>query len=94
MKNTKNTVAQIFKIYAIVNFVACLFMTSRIEDYFYYAATEISMVWIAVSIVVNVVIYAVGEVIQLLDDIKQNTAKGGSSVDEIAARAADELPEL
>ena len=53
------------------------------------------IIWIAVSIVVNFGIYAIGEVIQLLDDIKQNTAKARNDADVgSTAVVADELPEL
>ena len=44
---------------------------------------------------VNFGIYAIGEVIQLLDDIKQNTAKARNDADVgSTAVVADELPEL
>ena len=40
-------------------------------------------------------IYAIGEVIQLLDDIKQNTAKARNDADVgSTAVVADELPEF
>ena len=94
MNYTQNTVAKTFKVYAGVNFVACLLL-------FFVAAGllnlngAIAILWIATSIVVNIGIYAIGEVIQLLDDIKQNTAKTRSNADvNTTANVAADLPEL
>ena len=94
MEYENNTVARIFKVYAILNAVACfIFMYVLIAGY--YLDTIGVILWIAASIVVNFGIYAIGEVIQLLDDIKQNTAKARSNTNEdTAANIADELPEL
>lgn len=94
MKYTQNTVAKVFKVYSGVNSIACILLL-----FFLAGTTGISdvagIIWIAVSIVVNFGIYAIGEVIQLLDDIKQNTAKARSNTNEdTAANIADELPEL
>ena len=74
MEYTQNTVAKTFKVYAGVNFVACLlllFIAAGLLN----LHGALAILWIATSIVINVGIYAIGEVIQLLDDIKQNTAK-------------------
>ena len=94
MKYTQNTVAKVFKVYSGVNSIACILLlfilagTTGISD-------VAGIIWIAVSIVVNFGIYAIGEVIQLLDDIKQNTAKARSNINEdTTANIADELPEL
>lgn len=94
MKYTQNTVAKVFKVYSGVNSIACILLLFILAG-----TTGISevagIIWIAVSIVVNFGIYAIGEVIQLLDDIKQNTAKARSNINEdTAANIADELPEL
>lgn len=94
MNYTQNTVAKTFKVYAGVNFAACLLL-------FFIVAGKmeingaIAILWIATSIVVNVGIYAIGEVIQLLDDIKQNTAKVKSNADmDATVNVAADLPEL
>ena len=94
MKYTQNTVAKVFKVYSGVNSIACILLlfilagTTGISD-------VAGSIWIAVSIVVNFGIYAIGEVIQLLDDIKQNTAKARNDADVgSTAVVADELPEL
>ena len=94
MEYENNTVARFFKVYAILNAVACfIFMYVLIAAD--YLDTLGVIIWIATSIVVNVGIYAIGEAIQILDDIKQNTAKSvreASSEDTLSA--TDELPEL
>ena len=94
MKYTQNTVAKVFKVYSGVNSIACILLlfilagTTGISD-------VAGIIWIAVSIVVNFGIYSIGEVIHLLDDIKQNTAKARSNINEdTTANIADELPEL
>lgn len=94
MKYTQNTVAKTFKVYAILNAVACfVIMYALIAGY--YLDTIGVILWIAASIVVNFGIYAIGEVIQILDDIKQNTAKSvRESISEDTLSATDELPEL
>lgn len=94
MEYENNTVAKIFKIYAILNAVACfIFMYVLIAAD--YLDTLGVIIWIGTSIVVNVGIYAIGEVIQLLDDIKQNTAKTRSNADmDTTANVAADLPEL
>ena len=53
----------------MVNFNACILLG-------FFASDDMAMtiILIAASIVVNLGIYAIGEVIQLLDDIKQNTS--------------------
>lgn len=94
MEYENNTVARIFKVYAILNAVACfIFMYVLIAAD--YLDTLGVIIWIATSIVVNVGIYAIGEAIQILDDIKQNTAKSvRESISEDTLSATDELPEL
>ena len=94
MKYTQNTVAKVFKVYSGVNSIACILLlfilagTTGISD-------VAGIIWIAVSIVVNFGIYSIGEVIHLLDDINQNTAKARSNINEdTTANIADELPEL
>ena len=94
MKYTQNTVAKVFKVYSGVNSIACILLlfilagTTGISD-------VAGIIWIAVSIVVNFGIYAIGEVIQLLDDIKQNTAKARSDADvDTTANVAADLLEL
>ena len=94
MKNrSSNTVAVIMWVYAIVNtVVGIIFGCSMYDTY-----EGLSILFIAVTIVFSFGIYAVGEIIQLLQDIKDNTngaiqpitlsQKQSSSVD-------DDLPSI
>lgn len=94
MKYTQNTVAKTFKVYAGVNFAVCLLLFFIVAGTVEITGT-IAVLWIATSIVVNIGIYAIGEVIQLLDDIKQNTAKAKSNADmDATANVSADLPEL
>ena len=94
MKNrSSNTVAVIMWVYGIVNaVVGIIFGCSMYDTY-----EGLSILFIAVTIVFSFGIYAVGEIIQLLQDIKDNTngaiqpitlsQKQSSSVD-------DDLPSI
>lgn len=76
MKDTKNKVAKILKIYAIVNAIVCMIASIWIGfdyDFIYF------VVGAAISIVVNFAIYAFGEIIDLLDRIRQNTENSNGS---------------
>ena len=90
--NTENTVAKILKIYSVINFVACIILTFIIAD----AIGAVGLiVGLALSIGVNFVIYACGELLQLLHDIKLNTAKTATVTSVTPAPVIpDELPEL
>ena len=94
MEYENNTVARIFKVYAILSAVACfIFMYVLIAAD--YLDTLGVIIWIGTSIVINFGIYAIGEAIQILDDIKQNTAKSTrESINQDTLSATDELPEL
>ena len=85
--NTKNIVAQVLKVYAIINFVVCLIMSVNIGNIF----DGMGIYFFAVSLVVNFGIFAFGEVVQLMQDIKINTQNQTSSHHRVIA---DELPEL
>lgn len=78
-----NTVAKITKWYAIINAAACVLFA------FIIGLDEIlGVAVLAAGIVVNFGIYALGEVIQLLEDIKNNTAKGTEQI------TVDEIPDI
>ena len=68
ISSESNKVANVFKIYAAVNFVAGFFLCISIE------LEGAMLLSLAIILVTSFCIYAAGEVIQLLDDIKQNTA--------------------
>ena len=85
---SKNTVAQVLKIYAIINFIVGLILSiviSRNVD-----IDGIGIYFFAASLVINFVIFAFGEVVQLLHDIKINTSNHATS----SSTTSDELPEL
>ncbi len=64
--NTTNTVAKVIKIIAILNAIAGVILgLVGIEDFEVYA-----VVFIVASIISSIFIYAIGEIIQLLEDIK------------------------
>lgn len=95
MNYEQNPIAKTVKVYAGINFAACLLL------WFYLITGDIlygalSIVWLAASVVVNFGIYILGEVIQLLDDIKQNTRSSAQAAEAESAAVAvsDELPEL
>ena len=69
MNYQKNNVASIFKIYSFINFFVCIIVAVKLD------LRDLSIFFIATAIVVCVGIYAIGEVIQLLDEIKQNTSR-------------------
>ena len=68
---SKNTVAQILKVYAVINFIACIILSLIIGKDI--NIDGIGIYFFAVSLVTNFAIFAFGEVVQLLHDIKINT---------------------
>ena len=80
MNYEQNSIAKAVKVYAGINFAACLILWFYLitEDILY---GTLSIVWLAASVVINFGIYALGEVIQLLDDIKQNTRSSARAVE-------------
>ena len=87
-KKTKNKVARILKCYSVINFIVCLIIVI-------YYAIELEEVAIfigglSVAICTNFVIYAFGELMDLLAQIKDNTKSTGKKDIE----ASFELPDL
>lgn len=68
---SKNTVAQVLKVYAIINFIAGIILSFTIGSDI---IDGIGIYFFAVSLVINFAIFAFGEVVQLLHDIKINTS--------------------
>ena len=83
MSNQKNGIASAFKIYSIVNLCAALLLVLTLD------LEGLSILVLAAALVASAGIYAIGEVIQLLDEIKQNTA-GKQSESKSDANAADD----
>lgn len=93
-----NNVAKVLKIYAIVN-AACglllgLYLRSESDNPL---ILGICIYFIATSIVVSFGIYAFGEVVQLLQDIKDGTNKTAHTIQVQAAPSSsndDQLPRI
>ena len=83
--NRKNLVAKIMQIYAIVNAVAGAIVMILIADSLEWT---VALVWFALVLVVSFFIYAFGEIIELLTEIKINTSSS-APIDE-----SFELPEI
>ena len=83
MNYQKNGIASAFKIYSIVNLCAALILTLTLD------LAGFSILVLATALVASAGIYAIGEVIQLLDEIKQNTAGKQSESKPDANAAAD-----
>jgi len=87
--NSKNLVAKILQIYAIVNAAAGLILALLInsEYYWFYDARPLFFLFLGAVLVSSFAIYAVGEIIELLNQIKLNTSSN-------AGAAMDDLPDL
>ena len=68
----KNTVASVLQVYAIINAICGLFLALSMADYYSGAAVFLLF---AATLVASGFIYALGEVIKLLHEIKLNTRK-------------------
>ena len=91
----KNIVAQILKIYAIVNAVVGLFIFLSMQESYVDSIESLSFVVLGACIVVSFGIYAFGEVIQLLQDIKDNTQGTINSVSKSSDNnVSDDLPNI
>ena len=90
----KNKVADIIKIYAIVNAVCGLFVGCYV-GYESYSFVIGFIIVVAVAIA-SFILYAFGEVIQLLHDIKMNTLGTKEIVGSSTGKAFDStsLPKL
>ena len=91
----QNMVAKILKIYAIVNAVAGLLISLSMHDSYVDLIESLSFVFFGLSIVVSFGIYAFGEVIQLLQDIKDGTKGTMNSISKnINNNSSDDLPNI
>lgn len=85
-----NKVAQVFKVYAIINAIivilASIIIASENEEVLFF------IIGAALGIFVNFLLYACGELIQLLQDIKDNTARGMNA--GIVPPRDEEIPEI
>lgn len=69
----KNTVASVLQVYAIINAICGLFLALRMADDYYSGAAGFLL--FGTVLVASGFIYALGEVIKLLHEIKLNTRK-------------------
>ena len=91
----KNIVAQILKIYAIVNAVVGLFIFLSMQESYVDLIESLSFVFLGACIVVSFGIYAFVEVIQLLQDIKDNTQGTINSISKSSNNnVSDDLPNI
>ena len=91
----QNIVAKILKIYAIVNAVAGLLISLSMHDSYVDLIESFSFVFFGLSIVVSFGIYAFGEIVQLLQDIKDGTKGTIDSISKnINNNSSDDLPNI
>ncbi len=90
-QDTSNKIARILKIYSVINVIVVILASIVIAV----NAEEIIIfiLGVALGICVNFVIYAFGELIDLLDQIKENTKKAANTKEE-AEDLSDILPNL
>ena len=80
-----NIVAKVLQVYAYVNGAAGIVLTLLLNKELRLGAVAVSIILAAV-LVVNFFIFALGEIIDLLQTLKENTRK--------KAEISDELPDL
>ncbi len=91
-KETKNTVARILKIYSILNVIGGIIIARYLAwNLPGNIADGVSWVYFAAVIVVSFLIFTIGEIVDLLAQIRDNTK--GICVAE-GKPTYDELPEL
>ncbi len=86
---SKNTVAAILKAYCIINGVIGIILGIVLWNSLPHSFGYLSIIEIAACIVISFLIYAFGETIQLLHDIKLNSCDSQPQKDD-----SDELPEI
>lgn len=84
-----NFVANVIKIYSVVNLIGVIILTLILSDSMggFYA-----FVFFCIGPVVSFGMYAFGEIISLLQDIKDNTNK--EKINKEQSHATDELPSI
>lgn len=83
--NRKNMVAKILQIYALVNAAAGAILMFVLADSLKWT---VALIWFSLVLVVSFLIYAFGEIIELLTEIKLNTCGTAPVVEDY------ELPEI
>lgn len=85
-----NRVASILKFYAVLNGLVWVIIGIYSIDSNYYGFEFLWLVEICAGLFVSFMIYAFGEVVGILDDIRSNTRKPES----VSKSSDDELPDL
>lgn len=86
-QKSENTVAALIKVYACLNAAAGVIATFVLANELRWNV-PFTIVFLIIALMASLLIYAIGEVIQLLHEIRNNTSKSSEMVDP------DELPEL
>ena len=92
----RNGVATTLKVYSIINGFAIFILALILRKYLALFG-DIKSMWVIVfasGLVVSFLIYAAGEVIQLLQDIKDNTASDKAVKAPASTVPSDDLPEI
>ena len=86
MENMKeNTIAKIIKVYAWLNAVVCIFIGTRMDfPIIGDLVIVLKIMYIAAGIVVSFLLYCIGEVIQLLEDIKSTNVLSQNKIEKVA----------
>ena len=94
-KKNKNMVAVILKVYAIVNaIIGCIIGLSGLSDSYNEIFNMVYTIFLGACIVVSFGIYAFGEVVQLLQDIKDGTKGTITTIQKQNNNDNDELPSI
>lgn len=80
-----NLVAKILQVYAWLNALCGLVLAIFVQDRF---SMYVAILFLAAVLFASFMLYAFGEIIDLLHEIKRNTGKATERIDN------DELPEL
>lgn len=94
-RKIKIMVAVILKVYAIVNaIIGCIIGLSGLSDSYNEIFNMVYTIFLGACIVVSFGIYAFGEVVQLLQDIKDGTKGTITTIQKQNNNDNDELPSI
>ena len=83
---SKNVVAKILQVYAYLNTAAGLVVALQLNKKLGELGTVVAVYLLAAVLVASFLIFALGEIIDLLQNVKENTSK--------KVEISDELPDL
>lgn len=94
-KTTRNVVATIIKVYSVINFIVCLVLAGHFHnEYWRYVSNITIVIFVGIAILANFGIFALGEIIQLLHEIRENTRNAFLGAAEKVNSIEDELPDI